>query len=65
MSITDIFHLSPSLNSIPPKVYDPEDPRVELLYGSLEGQYIQTYLIGKRLGKGSFGSVFEAYDLRS
>jgi len=53
------------MSSIPPKVYDPEDPRVELLYGSLEGQYIQTYLIGKRLGKGSFGSVFEAFDLRS
>jgi hypothetical protein len=53
------------MSSIPPKVYDSEDPRVEVLFGSLEGQYISTYLIGKRLGKGSFGSVFEAYDCRS
>jgi serine/threonine protein kinase len=28
---------------MPPKVYDPEDPRVELLSGEIRGQFIQTY----------------------
>ena len=58
-------HQVKDMSSIPPKVYDPEDPRVELIYGEIEGQYIQTYYIGKKLGKGSFGCVFEATDLRT
>jgi serine/threonine protein kinase len=50
---------------IPPKVYDPEDPRVELLTGDIRGQFILTYLIGEKIGKGSFGSVYEATDIHS
>jgi serine/threonine protein kinase len=48
------------MSALPHKFYDPEDPRVEVLYGDISGQYLQTYLIGSQLGKGSFGSVFEA-----
>lgn len=25
------------ISTMPPKIYDPEDPRVELLYGNIEG----------------------------
>lgn len=51
------------MSGMPPKVYDIDDPRVEVLFGDIEGQVLQTYLIGPKLGKGSFGSVYEATDL--
>ena len=50
-------------NNVPhQRVYDRDDPRVQIIFGDLTGHLLSDYVVGAKLGKGSFGSVYEAYE---